>query len=314
MDSVFTIDCNYVRPRVAAAYLIIEGDRAAFVENNTTHAVPLMLDALRAHGMEPEQVEYAIITHVHLDHAGGSSALLKACPNATLLAHPRAARHVIDPSRLIRSSVMVYGEEPFRELYGEIEPVAADRVRTMADGEELRFGNRTLTFFFTRGHANHHFCIHDSGTNGVFTGDSFGLAYPDLQVGSRPLLYPSTTPTDFHAEEARLSVRRILETGADRAYLTHFDAFEHMQEGADQMLRGLDVMEEILDAASESGEQGDPLRRFCEDRINDAVDRPAHRCVVSARIAFEPIWTESWPTGVWPWTVPAVSSWISTSS
>ena len=141
MHTVRTIDCQYLGlPGFAAAYLIVEGDRAAFVENNTAHAVPLLLKALAEAGLSPEQVEYAFVTHVHLDHAGGSSALMEACPRATLVAHPRAARHLIDPSKLVASATQVYGAERFRQLYGEIRPIDEARVRTAEDGERLRLG------------------------------------------------------------------------------------------------------------------------------------------------------------------------------
>ncbi|MCR9142173.1 MAG: MBL fold metallo-hydrolase [bacterium] len=264
--SVITIDCDYVYPGAAAAYLIVEGDRAAFVENNTTHAVPRLLAALKDQGLTPEQVDYAIITHVHLDHAGGTSALLAACPKATVLAHPKAARHIIQPERLVESSRAVYGPEVFDKLYGEIQPVPAERVRTMEHGEELRFGERTLRFIHTRGHADHHFCIYDSKSKGIFTGDSFGIGYAGLQ-SEGPFLYPSTTPTQFHADEARKSVRLIRESGAERAYLTHFGAFEDMAAGEEQMLRGLDAMEGLFENARDDGRAGDELQSFCEDGV-----------------------------------------------
>lgn len=263
---VVTIDCQYVYPRAAAAFLVIEGDRAAFVENNTSHAVPLLLRALHEHGLAPENVDYAVITHVHLDHAGGTSALLNRCPNATVLAHPKAARHVIEPGRLVESSKQVYGDEVFAKLYGEIHPVPEERVRVMEDGEVLSFGDRKLTFVFTRGHADHHFCIHDDRSSGVFTGDSFGIGYADLQSGG-PFLYPSTTPTQFHPEEARRSVRKIRDTGAERAYLTHFGEFADMDAGEEQMLAGLDAFEALLHRAVESDASGDDLQRFCEDGV-----------------------------------------------
>ncbi len=241
-----TIDCFYIQPRIAAAYLIVEDEQALFVENNTALALPHLLRALEEAGRTPDQVEAAIITHVHLDHAGGSSALLAACPNATLLAHPRAAPHAIDPSRLVASAMQVYGEENFRRLYGEIHPIPAERVRVMADGEVLEFGRRRLTFFYTRGHANHHFCVYDSTTNGVFTGDSFGIAYPRLQARG-PFIFASTTPTDFDPDEARASVDRILSTGADRIYPTHFGEFTNLRDGADQLRADLDVSELLRD-------------------------------------------------------------------
>ena len=270
LASVRTIDCNYVHPEVAAAYLMVEGKSAAFVENNTSHAVPRLLKELDEVGLTPEQVEYIIITHVHLDHAGGTSALVEACPNAQVLAHPRASRHVINPDRLVASARQVYGDRLFDELYGQIEPVAENRVRSMGDEESVKLGERELTFFHTRGHANHHFCIHDSHTNGIFTGDSFGIGYPGLQSGSRPFLYPSTTPTDFDPDEARKSIRKILDTGADHAYLTHFGSFEHMEEGGRQMLSGLNRMEEILDKASVlEAESEEAIKTFCEDNVRE---------------------------------------------
>lgn len=269
--TVITIDCDYVYPRAAAAFLILEGQRAAFVENNTAHAVPRLLAALNQHGLSPEQVEYAIITHVHLDHAGGTYALTQACPNATVLAHPKAARHIIQPERLVESSRQVYGPEVFEKLYGEIKPVAPNRVRVMQDGEELEFGERVLKFIFTRGHADHHFCVYDSKSRGIFTGDSFGIGYLDLQSRG-PFLYPSTTPTQFHPDESRKSVRLIRESGAERAYLTHFGAFEDMAAGEAQMLAGLDVMQEILTAAQTSDRTGDELQRFCEAGVREYFD------------------------------------------
>ena len=274
--SVITIDCDYVYPRAAAAYLIVEGERAAFVENNTAHAVPKILAALRDAGLSPEQVEYAIITHVHRDHAGGTDALLRACPNATVLAHPKAARHVIQPERLVESSRAVYGAEVFEKLYGEIHPVPEERVRTMEDGEELRFGERTLRFIHTRGHADHHFCIFDTKSEGIFTGDSFGIGYLDLQ-NEGPFLYPSTTPMQFHAYEARKSIRLIRESGARRAYLTHFGAFEDMAAGEEQMLRGLDAMEALLDAAREGGRAGDELQQQCEAGVRTYFEEKLKR-------------------------------------
>jgi glyoxylase-like metal-dependent hydrolase (beta-lactamase superfamily II) len=154
-ESVQTIDCDYIRPNFAAAYLLREGNRAAFIDNNTAHSVPLLLKALENSGLTPEQVDYVIITHVHLDHAGGSSALMKACPNAKLLAHPRAVPHVVDPRRLIAGARAVYGDETFEKLYGVIEPIAAERVRAVNDGEAIIWGAKMLRFFHTRGHANH---------------------------------------------------------------------------------------------------------------------------------------------------------------
>ncbi|TGL63715.1 MBL fold metallo-hydrolase [Leptospira sarikeiensis] len=272
MDKIRTIDCGYVEEELACAYLIIDGDRATFVENNTNYAVPLLLDALKEEGLGPESVDYLIITHVHLDHAGGTGKLISECPNATVLAHPKAAPHIIDPSRLIKSSIQVYGEENYYKLYGDILPVPSERVKTMSDGEELSWGKRTFKFLHTRGHANHHFCIYDTFSNGIFTGDTFGIGYRLFRDEDKSLLFPSTTPTDFDPEEALLSVDKILGTGANKAYLTHFGVWENVPLGASQMKEGLAVMKNILVSAEKTGLEGETLVSFCENRVRSYLE------------------------------------------
>ena len=262
MSGVTTIDCHYLeREGFAAAYLIRDGDRAAFIETNTTHAVPRLLAALDAEGLSPEQVEYVIITHVHLDHAGGASALMAACPNATLLAHPRAAPHVIDPSKLVASASAV-----FASLYGLIEPVDAGRVRTLEDGESVALGARELTFLHTRGHANHHFCVLDPAADAIFTGDAFGVIYPALQKHG-PFAVPSTSPTDFDADAARQSVRRIVESGARVAYPTHFGPYYDLAPLAAQLDAQLERYGRIVDEADASGLDGAALEARCASEV-----------------------------------------------
>jgi glyoxylase-like metal-dependent hydrolase (beta-lactamase superfamily II) len=257
---VVTIDCEYLAPQFAAAYLLIDtapgGERrAAFIDNNTAHSVPLLLNALKQEGMTPEQVESVIITHVHLDHAGGTSRLMEACPRATLLAHPRAAKHMIDPSKLLASARQVYGDETFEKLYGRIDPIPASRVRVMEDGETVAFGagagdNQSsrahLQFIHTRGHANHHLCIYEPETRSVFTGDSFGLAYPFLQRAGL-FIFPSTSPTDFDYAEAVGSLDKIVATGARQAYLTHFGAITDFTSARAQLLRHLEYSQKLLE-------------------------------------------------------------------
>lgn len=272
-----TLDSHYMGgEQFAATYLLRDGDRAAFVETATARAVPGMLAALAEEGLSPEQVDYVIITHVHLDHAGGASALMAACPNATLLAHPRAARHAIDPSKLVASASQVYGAERFHALYGDIAPIPEARVRVMNDGEALRFGSRTFTFLYTRGHANHHFVIHDSGSAGVFTGDAFGLVYPALQTGGL-LAFPSTSPTDFDPAEAKRALDVIMKTGAERVYLTHYGCREEVAEiGA--MLHGeLDQYAALLEEAAASALSGEALTEHCRGRVRGFFDRALDR-------------------------------------
>jgi glyoxylase-like metal-dependent hydrolase (beta-lactamase superfamily II) len=270
-----TIDCDYLHPRFAAAYLRVAGDEAAFVEVNTSHAAPKLFAALEARKMRPEQVRYVIVTHVHLDHAGGAGVVMRACPNATLLAHPRAARHLVDPSKLVASASKVYGEERFRALYGTIEPVPAERVRALEDGAEVDLGGAKLAFFHTRGHANHHFVVHDPAISAVYTGDAFGLVYPALQRAGL-FAFPSTSPTDFDALEARRSVDRIVGLGAKTALLTHYGEVTAIEAAAAQLRDWLDVSEEAMEDAAAGDLSGAAMERSIERKLWHAFERFAH--------------------------------------
>lgn len=271
--SVTTIDTHYLQPRRAASYLIVEGGRAAFVDNNTPKARPHLLAALEAHGLTPGDVDFAIVTHVHLDHAAGTAALLEACPNAMAVVHPLGARHLANPVRLVKSAMQVYGESAFKALYGVVEPVHPARIRTVEDNEVISWGARRLTFLHTLGHAKHHLCIHDSGSNGVFTGDAFGIAFPGAAKEGRRYLLCSCPPTDFDAEQARVTARRVVATGAETAYLTHYGAFSNLAAGAEILLRSIDAMEAILNDATATGLEEEALRPWCRERVLEAIAR-----------------------------------------
>lgn len=270
--TVTTIDAHYLGyERFAATYLLQQGDRAAFIETANAPAVPRMLEVLGERGLAAEQVDYIIITHVHLDHAGGAADLMKACPNATLLAHPAAAKHAIDPSKLVRSAKGVYGEERFAQMYGTIDPIPAERVRIMADEEVLDWSGRELRFLHTRGHANHHFCIHDPTGGGIFTGDSFGLVYPALQ-GNGLFAIPSTSPTDFDAAAAKASLDRIVATGAGVAYLTHFGGVNDLEGVAAALHSQLDRYGAIVDEAFASDRDDAAVEAWCAEQVGMIFD------------------------------------------
>ena len=245
MRALTTVDCGYLSPGVAASFLRAEWDEVAIIETGTARSVPAVLAELQAQGLAREQVRYVVVTHVHLDHAGGASALMQACPNAVLLCHPRAERHLVDPSRLVAGAKAVYGEQRFSELYGRVDAIPAARVRALGDREAVPFGVGELVVHHVRGHANHHLVVHDVSADAVFTGDAFGLVYPRLQRGGVFAL-PSTSPTDFDAAEAHAAVSRIIGLGASCAYPTHFGEVRELDEVAAQLHRWLVVSERLV--------------------------------------------------------------------
>lgn len=237
-----TIDSD-VKPGITATYLRVDGSECAFIEAHTPFAVPRMLAALAAAGKRPEDVRYVVVTHAHLDHASGASALMKACPQAVLLAHPRTAKHMIDPSKLVEGATQVYGAERFAALYGVLEPVPAARVRALADGETFSLGSATFRALHTAGHAWHHMVIDDPASGTVYTGDSFGLVYPALQQGALFAL-ATTSPTGFHAAEAHKSIDRIVALGEPSVCLTHFGEQRDVAGIASQLHRWIDLSEQ----------------------------------------------------------------------
>ena len=229
---IIPVDCNYTAPETAAAYLLVENGRGLFVECNANPAIPYLLEAIKREGLHPEQIDGLLITHVHLDHAGGAGMFLKQFPNALLYAHPRAARHAIDPSRLVASAKIVYGEDRFQKLYGEVLPCDASRVRVLEDGDSLPFAGGVLQTFHVRGHANHHLAAFEPLTRTLFTGDTAGVTYSKVNRKHGVVALVSTSPTDFDGEQALLSLDRFSALGAERIAPTHFGFVERADHQA----------------------------------------------------------------------------------
>ncbi len=219
---ITAIDTDYVRPKLAASHLVVDGGRAAFVDTGTTHSVPNLLAALELKGIDRAAVDWVLATHVHLDHAGGAGALMRELPNARCAVHPRGARHLVEPSKLIAGSIAVYGEARYRELYGEIVPIDASRIFESWDGAAITLGKRRLELIHTPGHALHHYCVVDRGHELIFTGDTFGLSYRDFDVDGREFIIPTTTPVHFDPEALCRSVDRIMSYAPRSVFLTHY--------------------------------------------------------------------------------------------
>ena len=240
--AIHTIDTGFHRPRFDAAYLLVEAGRAAFIDCGTNHSVPRLLDALDGVGLAPEHVDWLILTHVHLDHAGGAGELMARLPNARLVVHPRGARHMIDPSVLWAGASAVYGEAVMQRDYGSLRPVPAERVVEAPDGHEVDLAGRMLTCLDTPGHARHHNAIWDPASRSCFTGDTFGLSYRELDSDAGAFILPTTTPVQFDPEALHASIDRLMALQPEAMYPTHFGRIGEVGRLARDLHEQIDAM------------------------------------------------------------------------
>jgi len=260
MDSrshgITTIDTGYGdRPRFCAAYLLVQDGRAAFIDCGSNDSVPRMLAALEAQGLARDAVDWLILTHVHLDHAGGAGALMRELRNARLVVHPRGAPHMVDPSKLVAGATAVYGEAAFARHYGTLLPVPSERVVEATDGHVVELAGRPLLCVDTPGHARHHIAVWDAASRGWFSGDIFGLSYREFDTAQGAFIVPTTSPVQFDPGEMLASLRRMLAAEPAAVYLTHYGRVDEVQRLGADLLEQVDAMVALARECD-----GDPAR------------------------------------------------------
>jgi glyoxylase-like metal-dependent hydrolase (beta-lactamase superfamily II) len=236
---ISVIDADYVRPGQAAIHLIVENGYAALVDTGTSFSVGGTMQVLADKHIAPEKVLYVLLTHVHLDHAGGAGAFMQLFPNAKAVVHPRGARHMADPSKLIAGTIAVYGETVFKQMYGEIPSIDAARIIEAADKFKLDFAGRKLLFLDTPGHARHHYCIWDARSQSLFAGDTLGVSFREFDLDAnnqtQEFIFPTTTPVQFDPPALHASIDRLMGYQPRYAYLTHYGRIGNLPRNAAAM-------------------------------------------------------------------------------
>ena len=238
---VSCLDTGLGRPGLAACYLLQQNGRLAIIETGVGGTVPRILQLIENLGYRRDDVDFIIITHVHLDHAGGAGGLMQALPNARLVVHPRGAKHMVNPEVLEAGAMAVYGEDRYRATYGELIPVPENRVLIADDEFELNFNGRQLKFFDTPGHARHHFCVYDPTSQGIFTGDTLGIVYRELCHAHKNFVMPSTTPVQFEPERLKASMQRLMSLNPRYFYLTHYGRVDATDDHVKSMHDSIDA-------------------------------------------------------------------------
>ena len=264
--------------KVTAGYLL-DAPRPTLVECGPALSIDNVIDGLRELGMDAGDLAYLVLSHIHLDHAGGAGDIAKAFPSATVVVSEIGARHLVDPERLNASSRRVYGPL-MDEVYGDCTPIAADRVRGIADGERLDLGGgRFLDLLHTPGHAKHHIAAFDGDTGALFVGDSVGVKMPGMTS-----IRPATPPPDFDLVLAERTLQRYRDLSPGVVYLAHYGAVdppqEALQEASDRLRLWAETAEAAYNQHNEMEHIAETLaQRFADDVQPEAGDDDALRRV-----------------------------------
>ena len=254
-NGIYAIDSDYLRPQFAAIHLIVEKGRAALIDTGCNNSLPGVQAAISELGILPGNIDYVILTHIHLDHAGGAGAMMRAFPNARLVVHPRGARHMADPSKLIEGATAVYGAEAVLRLYGEVLSIDVQRITEANHGLVLNLAGRELLCLDTPGHAKHHIGIVDRKSGHVFSGDTFGVSYRELDTDGRQFVFPATTPIQFEPDAMHASIDLLMSYQPKALYLTHFGQVGDAAEKAREMHRLINAFVDV--AQREKGDSTD---------------------------------------------------------
>lgn len=214
MDQPTTIDTRMHGFEGITGAFLLRGEQTALVETGPKSSVEHVLAGLDAAGVD--ELDWIVVTHIHLDHAGAAGTLAARYPGATVAVHPVGAPHLVDPSKLWKSAARIYGDA-MEKLWGGIDPLDESRIKAVGDGDEIDLGGRKLTAIETPGHASHHHAYLDEATGIVFTGDALGVSPRGIAA-----FRPATPPPEFNLEACLASIERIRAVGAEQLWLTHF--------------------------------------------------------------------------------------------
>jgi glyoxylase-like metal-dependent hydrolase (beta-lactamase superfamily II) len=251
---------------------IIHEESLTIIETSASPSIPHLKKGLSKLNINLEDIQYIILTHIHLDHAGGAGLLLEECPEATVIVHPKGYRHMKDPSRLIAGAQMVYGKD-FNALFDPIKPIPEDRMIVKNHGEILQLSETcTLTFYDTPGHANHHLSIYDSVSDGMFTGDTCGIQY---RADTARFYLPSTSPNQFNPDSMREAINFFRKKKLNRIYFGHYGMTGEVEHALSEVEKWLDIFmdkaTDIFDACAAMDENVESLTKELFTLVKSSV-------------------------------------------
>lgn len=267
------IDTEMIGMTEMVAAFLVPGDNPAVIETGPATVTDSLTEGLAALGVGPPDVATFIVSHIHLDHAGAAGDIIERFPNAKVVVHHVGARHMADPTKLMRSAYRVFGDA-LDATFGPLKPVPSDRLVSVEPGAVVDLGGgRTLEIIEAPGHAVHHMAVQDSASGVIFVGDSMGVYLPEAGV-----LRPATPPPDFHLEDALATLRRFRERDPGGLYLTHFGPVpadrDLLAEAEERLIRYGEIIREEMRTSQDIEFLAERLRARTEDDYTAVRDRP----------------------------------------
>lgn len=261
------IDTQHIRRDFVAAYLLEDSGRAAFVDTGSFLSVATLLATLKIKNIPVEAVDYVVLTHIHLDHAGGAGELIRHLPSATIYVHKFGVEHLINPAKLRAGVTEVYGALFFKQFLHDLIPIPRDRIIIANDGDEIVLGERVLRFIDTPGHARHHVCIWDEKSRGIFSGDTLGVSYREFDTARGKLIFPPTTPVQFDPETWKNTINQLMLLRPKYAYLTHFNRIEFNQHCAKMLAKNIDGFVQIAQILKSTDNRHQAIKKALLDYL-----------------------------------------------
>jgi glyoxylase-like metal-dependent hydrolase (beta-lactamase superfamily II) len=273
-------------PRVTASFLV-RGEKIALLETGPKSVVHNVLKALE--DLRVEAVDWIVVTHIHLDHAGAAGTLAQRFPGAQIAVHKIGAPHLADPAKLWKSAARIYGDDMER-LWGGIDPIPKERITVLTDGAKIDLGGRSLQAIETPGHAYHHHAFLDSESGTLFTGDAIGVRLPGVD-----LIRPATPPPEFHLEVAIGSIERIRKVGAELLCPTHFGPVDRgVDATCDEAIESLRKWTEWVMAGRKRSDDLDTVAAYVKEQAREHLESRLSEEAVKRMEQTTSYWMNTW--------------------
>lgn len=248
-DGIYLVDSFMGNiPDFTAVYAVTGTEGIALIDTAVSSSADSIMAGLRFLELDVDDVRYVVITHLHLDHAGGAGFLLPILRNATVVADEAAIPHLAEPQRLMESAQRALGK--FAPLYGDLAPIPRERMLAASESMTLDLGSRSLSLLYCPGHARTHWCPVDSASGALFSGDALGV-----YLSSSEMVFPVTPLPDFDVEDMRGTLARLRDLDAPATYFPHFGEGGSSRKLAQDSLDALELIVEIIRQGLSEGQE-----------------------------------------------------------